>query len=359
MFARLWRWIWPQEPREAAVAGPPRPEPSAAQGAARDASPPALSRELFFEQLAAEHALLSGAAPSEDDERVISTLVLQVVDYLSRKRVEPPVVPALVPRVLALVNEPDIDIVELSNLVEQDLALSAKLLRVANSPAFGGSIEIKTVRKAIGHLGTEQVAQVAIGLACASTYETRAGGVAGLTSTIPSLWPRLFQHGMTTAFVALHLAERYERGQQEAAFLGGLFHDVGKVVSLRALEALAVAGELPAQIDALVVDEVLHRVHAYPGDEFFGKWTLPASLMEICAQHHQIEELPDAARIMHCVVLASSFDALLRGGATERREALGEARLSADRLALSESDLRAIYVQTRTFGERSQKMFAG
>ena len=346
MFSRWWPWgRTKQEIEQTSVA----PAPLAVSRVTPVVAAPAAA--LFFDELARMHAADAPIAPEE--EPAITELVLRLVDYGTRKKIDPPVMPALVPRVLAVVNEPEVNIVGLAGLIEQDLALSAKLLSVANSPAFGGSIEIKTVRKAISLLGTEQVAQVAIGLACSSSYEPGEGGDA----TLRARWARLFRHGMTTAFSASHLAGSRNRAEQEAAFLGGLFHDVGKAVALRALEVLVRGGlVLPSE---LAVDEALHRVHAYPGEEFYAKWTFPQTIMAICTHHHQLDELHDAPRVLHLVSLASSFDALLAGGASERRTALLEARTSADRLALGEAELSAAFTQTRAFGERSQRMLAG
>jgi putative nucleotidyltransferase with HDIG domain len=333
----------------AMVGAPPSAAPSAKRSAPAAAAPQAT--ELFLEQLARD------APPVEpltaEEEAQISRLVLQVVEQLGRKKIDPPVMPALVPRVLALVGEPEVDLVRLSRLIEQDMAIGAKLLSVANSPAFGGSREIKSVRDAISYLGTEQVAQVAIGLACRSNYEQAKGERA---STLQARWSRLFQHGMTCAFAAAYLASQRIGGDQELAFLGGMFHDVGKAVALRALESIAKAGQLSEASD-VVIGEVLHRVHAYPGDEFYEKWTLPDALMVICAQHHQLEDIDDPPTALLYVTLTSGFDDLLVGGPAECHSALSEVSLCADRLAMSELDLRGLYTQTRAFGERAKRMF--
>lgn len=365
MFSRLWQWALPRtaRTREAAKSLPlvsaRAPETAASARPAGASSPgdlDALDVQLdeddparFFDELARE--LSQGAPLSDEDEAQVVALVLQVVDYVTRKKVEPPVMPALVPRVLAITGEPEVDVGRLTQVIDQDLALSAKLLSVANSPAFGGNIELKTVRKAIAYLGTEQVAQVAIGLACASSFDAQS-------DTPPLLrarWSRLFQHGMTCAFTASYLASKLGRAAQEQTFLGGLFHDVGKAVALRAIEALHKRGalELPSE---LVLDEALQRIHAYPGDEFYAKWTLPQALMGICAQHHQLEDVSEPQPELFCVSLASAFDSFLRGGPVERRDALDEARVSGERLGLSEEELRAAYDQARQLGEKSVRM---
>ncbi|MDB4987847.1 MAG: putative signal transduction protein [Myxococcaceae bacterium] len=377
MFSRLWRWAVPNQaavPKHAAVptiavkaepqgrpnepmrqssavTTPPTGEEPQAARAGTPAQRGGRSEEApFFEQL--ELDLPGVAAVPSRDEPLITELVMRVVAYVRQKKVDPPVVPALVPRVLAIVGEPEVDLVRLSQVIQQDLAISAKLLSVANSALFGGQTEITTVRQAISHLGTEQVAQVAIGLACRSSLESGAAG----ESPFAARWKRLFHHAMTCAFAAAHLAGKTDREAQESAFLGGLFHDVGKAVALRAIEALIESGQL-IPLDDAVIDEALQRIHAYPGDEFYEKWTLPESLMQLCAGHHQLDDVGDLQRNFYLVSLISSFDALLRGDDSERRDALKEARQCADRLGLSEPAARAAYDETKKIGERTLRMF--
>ncbi|HEY6881588.1 MAG TPA: HDOD domain-containing protein [Polyangiales bacterium] len=341
MLSRLWQW----------ARGDSKPAPQGTPSGIVPSAPPALPprEEPFFTQLARELPLAAEILPEHEPQ--ITDLVMQVVTFVTQKKLDPPVVPALVPRVLAIVGEPEVDLQRLTHVVQQDLAISAKLLSVANSPLFGGGADIKTVRQAIAHLGSEQVAQVAIGLACRSSMESdKRDGV------FASRWQRLFQHGMTCALAAAQLTGKQDRAAQEAAFLGGLFHDVSKAVALRAVEALIDAGKLALPAE-LVLDEALQRIHAYPGDEFFQKWTLPEPLMQLCTQHHQLEELEGAPLTLYRVTLTSSFDALLSGTDASRRDALHEARISAERLGLSDAALRAAYANTRALGDKATRMF--
>ncbi|MDB4975862.1 MAG: putative signal transduction protein [Myxococcaceae bacterium] len=360
MLSRLWRWArHTSTPSSESAAHADQPASESAQrqasqsGTRAKAAPPPLpvSQPSFLDELA--NALPPTQVLSSDDESLISPLVLEIVSYVTQKKLDPPVMPALVPRVLAIVEEPEVDVVLLSQVIQQDLAISAKLLSVANSPLFGGNVEVKTVRRAIAQLGTEQVAQVAIGLACRSSFDSHAG----VSSPFAARWQRLFQHGMTCAFTAAYLAGKQDKAAQEAAFLGGLFHDVGKAVALRAIEAMTLSGRLGPLSDALL-DEAMQRVHAYPGEEFYAKWTLPSALMDLCAGHHQLEGQEPVDRTFWIVALASSFDSLLTGTDASRREALHDAQIASQKLGLSDASLRAGYAETRTLGERAARMFA-
>lgn len=338
----------PVAPAQAQPAPAPAAQPVVAQVMRSVARP--VSSPRFLERLAAE---LPPVAPvAEHDEPAINALVMQAVQFVTLKKLDPPVVPALVPQVLAITSEPEVDLHRLTDLIQQDLAISAKLLSVANSPLFGRSREAKTVRQAIALLGSEQVAQISIGLACRSTMASDRHG----NSLFAPRWERLFRHGMTCALAASKLVGEQDPTLQEAAFLGGLFHDVGKAVALRAVEAMLATGQLPLPTDA-VLDEALQRMHAYPGDEFYEKWTLPEPLMELCARHHQLEDFDDGSPAFYLVTLASSFDSLHSGSQASRREALREAQLSAERLGYSDVQLGDAYKETRALAERATGLF--
>jgi HD-like signal output (HDOD) protein len=273
------------------------------------------------------------------DEAAVRRNVLAVIEHVTKKRVDPPVMPAIAPRVLSLVGEEEVDLGALVALIEQDMAISAKLISVANSSFYRRNAEVKTVREAALLLGSETVAQVAIGLACASVFEPDSN-TPGTTR-----WSRLFAHSLVTAQTAATLAAQRGSAAHDV-FLAGLFHDVSKAVALRALEVVARDAGL---VDS-VVDEVIHRVHAYPGDEFTAKWTLPEALTEVCTQHHQLRDVerPDPALLI--VALCSSVDAFLSGERTMDLES--ELRDAARRLHLTSAEFEDVVRRTKSARDR-------
>lgn len=324
---------------------------SAVQQAAKPREKP--RDEALWEMLRAQRGTFEPL--SEEDEALVVKLVLQVVDYVCESKIDPPAMPALAPRILDVVSHPDVDVAKLVRTLEQDQAICAKLLSMSNSAMFGPAKEITTLRDAIVYMGISQTAHIAIGFATKSLFD--ADGRAEL-SMYRGRWARLFGHGMTTAFAAGAMsAQKYRRNSDEA-FLGGLFHDVGKAVALRAISALTLAGKWEPPPEHLM-DEVLYRIHAVPGAEFYDRWTLPSHLMQICCDHHQHENAENAPSSFHVVAFISSIDALRAGSQADKRYALDELRTSANKLGLSDQEIRVAHKETEDFAKRVISMFAG
>jgi len=305
--------------------------------------------ESFLERLTREVGELQTLSP--DEQQLTSELVERVARHVRTHKVEPPVMPALASRMLDLLRQPEVDVQALARLIERDQATAGRLLSIANSALFRGAREIESVRDAIVFLGTEQVAQIAIGLATRTLFQGngRAPGAAG-----DDLWPRLFLHAMTTAFTACQLATQRNRRHSDAAFLGGLFHDVGKAVALRALSEVASADAV-GPLRPEVIDAALRMLHSDPTAVLYDSWKLPQQLITMCRHHHVLdgESTPE----LHFVRLVSALDVLRVGSDVDKREALDEVAESAAALKLSDPELRVAQTETREYGERVAAMF--
>lgn len=334
-------------------------------GGAPQAAPPTLQKavkptavpkekprdDAFWDALRDERGSSTPLLP--EDEELVVQLVCKVVDHVCAQHTDPPAMPKMAPRILDVVRRPEVEVAQLIRVLEQDQAISAKLMSVANSAMFGPAREIGSLRDAVMYLGTEQTAQIAIALATRSLFD--ADGRAEL-SMYRGRWARLFNHGMISAFAASTLVARKFRRQSDDAFLGGLFHDVGKAVALRSISALTLEGEWEPPSEH-VMDEVMYRMHAVPGSEFYDRWTLPSSLMQICCDHHQQDNAEDAPPDFHAVCLVSAFDALRAGTAADKRFALDELKKSAEALKLEDAELRLVHTEVAEFAKRVARMF--
>lgn len=348
MFAwltRIFGGAAPQQvakPRPAAVAKAPAGAP-ATQSAKAEAS----KQESYLSKLSAQLGDPPPLTPAEEQET--STLIEDISYFVSTHRIDPPVMPAVATRMLELTRKDDVDVHALSRLIDKDQATAAKLLSIANSAVFKGHSEVTGLRDAIVFLGTEQVAQIAIGLASRAVFD----GPNKVGANAPR-FSRMFNHAMTTAFAACQIASRRNRRHSESAFLGGLFHDVGKAVALRAIDEMTAnkGATMPAEY---VIDAALHLIHADPNAALYESWKLPSSLMQVCKNHHRLAV--DTPAELHVVRLVSGLDALRNGASAERREALTEVSESAAALGLSDAELRVADQETKEFAERVKMMF--
>lgn len=227
-------------------------------------------------------AVAPGVVPAVDiDPRLDWTLEAGVAlrarlaVAMERGEVELPVLPEMAAEVLALCADERCDARRLADSVRRDPALVANILRVANSPACGAAVAIKSLPQAVSRLGIGQVRGIALAVAC----RHRVFAARGFETEVRAL----FRHSFAAALWAQEIA-RARRWNVEEAFLAGLLHDVGRPAVLQAavtLEPGARTGPLRAQALALADEH-----HATVGEALALRWRLPTALADVIAGHH-------------------------------------------------------------------------
>jgi len=212
--------------------------------------------------------------------RSISRVVAQVGDL--------PAVPSVVRDVLRLTEDPAVAMSSLSEIIQSDPALTAKILRVSNSPHYGMRQYVGTLKLALVVLGVREVRNIVIGIAMFDSL--RDSGVDFLLAE--DFW----NHSLMVAALSRKIGTAFNMGFQGEDFLAGLLHDVGKMVLTRYL------GERYEQVDMLrktkecalyeAENERLGFNHADAGAALVSKWDMPKSLSEALYYHHPGNDRP-------------------------------------------------------------------
>jgi putative nucleotidyltransferase with HDIG domain len=172
------------------------------------------------------------------------------------------------------------DILEIESLILSDQALAAEVLRVANSPFYCGLSPVKTIRNAIVRLGTHQMRRLVILVCERNKYKAE-------NRQLQELMLDLWRHASTTAVASQWLSKRlHSTGIEEICFLGGLLHDIGKLIILRAVDEIAKSdhGMLPESREDLI--SVLKTAHCQLGYQLLHKWNIPEVYCQIARDHH-------------------------------------------------------------------------
>jgi putative nucleotidyltransferase with HDIG domain len=197
---------------------------------------------------------------------------------------ELPTLPITVLRVLRAVSDDRSSANSLENIIKPDMALSANLLRLANSAAFGLPRKVSVVQQAIALLGNKQVSQLVTGLGFANVIPPSLPGY-GISSK------EFWLHSVAVAFMAEALCNHVDLGPEAAgAFTTGLLHDVGK------LAVAAVTRETADTVVERVEQELLDFVeaerralgtdHCQIGSLLVSQWQLPAEIGDVAYWHH-------------------------------------------------------------------------
>ena len=192
--------------------------------------------------------------------------------------------PAAYVRLNDLVDDPKSSAEDIAHVINQDVALTARLLRVANSPLYGFSTQIDTVTRAVTVLGTQQVRDLALATSAFKTFN----GIPSDLVSMDSFW----EHSILCALCARTLAMECLKRPREVVFVGGLLHDVGQLVLYHLLpdlsrQTLETCHEGPDGLESQEAErEIIGFDHAEVGGELAHRWSLPTNLQECIAYHH-------------------------------------------------------------------------
>ena len=187
---------------------------------------------------------------------------------------ELPALPRTYTRLVSVLEDERVGMLDVCHIVETDLALSAKLLQLVNSAFFGAGRAVKTLLQAIQLLGLELVKSLALstGVFCGD----------GLGAERLAFFEALQTHSMDVAFVACALSTIDERRN---VFTTALLHDIGLLIELQHMPHLLLKGgrQTTPHIDWEQAEDVLHpSIGAY----LLGLWGLPLDVMDCVANHH-------------------------------------------------------------------------
>jgi len=255
-----------------------------------------------------------------------------------------PTLPHIASRLMRIVNAPATSANTVAAVVAQDVSLSAKVLRLANSAFYGIPKSINTLNSAVVILGFKIIETMVLSL---TVFDMFSGGVSK-----PTLFDRkaFWKHSLRCGVISRLLAFRRRKNfavAPEEAFCAGLLHDIGKIVMEQYLNADFHKALHHAQMYDVSVFEaekaVLGYTHCDVASWLTGTWSLPDEIVQPIICHHEPEEASvcaDAVIICHIADAVSKIEAeSLPDEAADRLEP------KLKTLGLSARDLADIYVE--------------
>lgn len=220
-----------------------------------------------------------------------------------------PALSSTVSQLLELTQRDDADAGQVSQTVAQDPVLSARLLRVANSPFFGLAGEIISLNQACMVLGMGTVRNLAVSVGMKNSL-----GSDNQSQEQAALWRRA-----TEKAVAAETLARRCRQSSETAFTAGMLDDLGEMVMIScfpdAAEAVKQHTAAPGSDLEAAERAVFGMNHREMGAMLAKLWCLPKLIQQVIAG--SADEGDEAHPIMDVVVLADAILGLDRSAAVE------------------------------------------
>lgn len=266
-----------------------------------------------------------------------------------------PTIPVVATKVMQLIESESATAEELARVVASDPAVAARVLKISNSSFYGCQRQIQTLSHAIVVLGFATLKSLVVAASVKQVYQPY-----GLTEKM------LWEHSFGAGLAARIIARETRLASEEEAFLGGLFHDIGKII-MNTMNSTQFQNAMQrCYNDEITFEEAERQVYNYTHSEVGGlvikKWNFPDMLMYAVLNHHTFafSEDADQSQInLACVVgLSNLFCHKLGIGIREPNDELDLAySIPAQKLNLDELRMAALLESFREAYEKDKSFF--
>ena len=213
-----------------------------------------------------------------------------------------PTIPVVATQVLQLLDDPDVNVDKVADLMLTDQVMTARVMKMVNSPIYRPSQEITSLKRALVYLGIRHIKEIALTSSFISAFEDKGGVI-----DISTFWAHAFGVGMVSKIIA----EKIRYPDIEKAYLAGIVHDIGEVVlSYYQPETfgkiLAAIKERPVRLIDMEQEE-FGTTHNEIGYCIAEKWYFPEAYQEVVLYHHTPREATSDPVLCAIVNLADLF----------------------------------------------------
>ncbi len=198
-----------------------------------------------------------------------------------------PPLPEVAERVMRELRSREYRVDKVAQTIGEDPVISAAVLRMSNSPIYGGVSKITTLKSAVARIGASALKTLMMHQSLRAAIFRKDGEDWQLGKLV---WDR----AVAGAHVMRGLC-RFTHMDEEEAFLIGLMHDIGNIIVLR--EVQKQEAMLQYVIDVPTFDYLCYECHQEFGELIAESWKLPDELQSLIANHHSEPHEEDPLRV--------------------------------------------------------------
>lgn len=234
-----------------------------------------------------------------------------MIDEIHRRRIEQtftevnrlPTLPDVAVKLTQMVNDASTSMRQIESVIEMDPVLSSTVLKVVNSSFYGMAQEISSLRLALVILGIKEIKNLVFSLSVFKLFK----GENHNSIDLHEFW----KHSAATGQISKTLAQQFNLHFAGEEFVGGLIHDIGKMVMFNQLEDeyLALYQKAESGSEALWSLEMsafgFH--HGHVGGWLAARWHLPNKLRTAITYHHAPADAEEHFQLVAVVSLANAL----------------------------------------------------
>jgi HD-like signal output (HDOD) protein len=195
-----------------------------------------------------------------------------------------PTIPAIVTRLLRIIDDPETSARELTSILEKDQVLSSKILKVANSAFYSPRADIGTLKKATMILGFNMIRKITVttGIIDAVTISKSSSEHFDLKG--------FWGHSIAVAIIAGELGRQFGFPENDKLYFSGLLHDMGILMSLIVMPDYfsSILEQMETENINLIEAEEKRGgfTHTHVGKWICSKWKMPDWITHAAEMHH-------------------------------------------------------------------------
>ncbi|GFM85301.1 HDOD domain-containing protein [Pseudomonas cichorii] len=204
-----------------------------------------------------------------------------------------PTLPEVALKIRLAAENTEISIAELSKVIGSDTALSARLIKVANSPLLRANFEVSDVNTAIRRLGVNYTCNLAIGLVVEQMFHAKS-------EVIEHKMREIWKQSLQVAGISYTLCHRHTNLKPDQATLAGLIHLIGILPILTYAE-----DHFDLLSDPISLNHVIDNIHPIIGERLLRSWDFPEPLAAVPAQFQDFTRVSRSADYIDLVQVAT------------------------------------------------------
>lgn len=224
---------------------------------------------------------------------IIAEVRDELISAINDNRIVLPTLPEVALRVRESAEDPNTDAAAMAKVLSTDAALTARVVKVANSPLLRAASPIKDVKMAISRLGIDYSCNLATGLAMEQMFQATSDAV---DRRMRQNWGRSTE----LAGISSVLARTFTKLKPDQATLAGLIHRIGALPILRFAEEDRKLVKMPELLDG-----VIDSLHGEIGKLILVAWDFPEELCSVPVDYIDFGRSPPAADYADVVMVAN------------------------------------------------------
>lgn len=214
----------------------------------------------------------------------------EIVSAIQNDELVLPTMPEVAIRLRAAADDANADAASIAAVIGSDAALSARIIKVANSPLVRGVQTVQDLQMAISRMGIAYTANLATGIAMEQLFQATSDAV-------DERMRRTWEHSTEVASLSHVLCAHFTNLSPDQATLGGLIHEIG------VLPILAWADE--HEWDEELIESVCKALHPELGRMILEAWDFPKELLNVPSSYTDFDRVSEAADYVDVVMVAN------------------------------------------------------